>query len=131
MRVGVDIGGTFTDFVVYDGNLKTFKVRSTPAAPERAVLEGLERVGLSDIDEVIHGSTVATNAVLERRGAKTAFITTEGFRDMLTIAAHDPAEVGPDQAFATSLSSDPPVIVERAMYWADGGHATVTILDAE
>jgi N-methylhydantoinase A len=93
MRVGVDIGGTFTDFVVYDGEIKTFKLPSSPSAPEQAVLNGLERIGLDEIEEVVHGSTVATNAVLERRGARTAFITTEGFRDMLTIGRQNRSEL--------------------------------------
>ncbi|MGH2621074.1 MAG: hydantoinase/oxoprolinase family protein [Anaerolineales bacterium] len=88
IRVGVDIGGTFTDFVVYDGasgSLESFKRLSTPHAPELAVLDGLSSLGLDSDSVVVHGSTVATNAVLERKGARTAFVTTEGFRDLLTI----------------------------------------------
>lgn len=88
IRVGVDIGGTFTDFVVYDGafgTLQTFKRLSTPHAPELAVLEGLAGLDLDSDSVVVHGSTVATNAVLERKGARAAFVTTEGFRDLLTI----------------------------------------------
>lgn len=86
--LGVDTGGTFTDFVLYrDGRLTTHKVLSTPKAPELAILQGmrdlalLDEVGLS----VIHGSTVATNAVLEGKGVTTVFITNRGFKDMLTI----------------------------------------------
>ena len=89
IRVGVDIGGTFTDFVVYDGavgTLESFKRLSTPHAPELAVLEGLSGLTLDSDSVVVHGSTVATNAVLERKGARTAFVTTEGFRDLLTIS---------------------------------------------
>ncbi len=88
IRVGVDIGGTFTDFVVYDGasgTLESFKRLSTPHAPELAVLEGLSGLKLDWESVVVHGSTVATNAVLERKGARTAFVTTDGFRDLLTI----------------------------------------------
>ena len=88
IRVGVDIGGTFTDFVVYDGafgTLESFKRLSTPHAPELAVLEGLSGLTLDSDSVVVHGSTVATNAVLERKGARTAFVTTDGFRDLLTI----------------------------------------------
>ena len=88
IRVGVDIGGTFTDFVVYDGvsgTLESFKRLSTPHAPEMAVLEGLSGLELDPGSVVVHGSTVATNAVLERKGARTAFVTTGGFRDLLTI----------------------------------------------
>ena len=87
MRIGIDIGGTFTDFVLFDetsGQFETFKVLSTPKHPEQAVLAGLERVH-GAVWSIIHGSTVATNTLLERKGARTAFITTRGFRDLLSI----------------------------------------------
>ncbi len=91
MRVGVDTGGTFTDFVFQtkDG-LRVFKLASTPADPSEAITEGLRRIAdltaatLRDI-EVIHGTTVGTNALLERRGARTALVTTAGFEDVLAI----------------------------------------------
>jgi N-methylhydantoinase A len=91
MRVGVDTGGTFTDFVFQakDG-LRVFKLASTPADPSEAITEGLRRIAaltgakLREI-EVIHGTTVGTNALLERRGAKTALVTTAGFEDVLAI----------------------------------------------
>ena len=84
MRIGVDTGGTFTDFVLWDGErIQSRKVRSTPDDPSRAIFEGL--AGLEP-EEVVHGSTVATNALLERKGARTAFVTTEGFEDLLVIA---------------------------------------------
>ena len=77
MRVAIDTGGTFTDLVAWDGSqLLARKVRSTPDDPSRAILQALE--GLS-AGELIHGSTVATNALLERKGARTAFVTTYGF----------------------------------------------------
>ena len=83
MRVGVDTGGTFTDFVVVrGGRIEVFKKFSTPREPESAILEGL--AGLQPT-EVIHGSTVATNALLERKGARVALLTTEGFEDVLAI----------------------------------------------
>ena len=83
MRIGVDTGGTFTDFVIWDGGrYYTRKVRSTPHDPAQAILEGL---GNLNAQEVVHGSTVATNALLERKGARTAFLTTEGFEDLLII----------------------------------------------
>ena len=83
MRIGVDTGGTFTDFVVVrKGGIEVFKKFSTPREPEAAILEGLK--GLRP-DEVIHGSTVATNALLERKGARVALLTTEGFEDVLVI----------------------------------------------
>ncbi len=86
--IGIDIGGTFTDFVVYDhvaGRVKTFKLLSTPADPAQAVLEGVRRLSPAAGHTVVHGSTVATNALLERKGACTAFVTTQGFRDVLQI----------------------------------------------
>src|SRR4051812_7053739 len=91
VRAGVDTGGTFTDFVFQaEEGLRVFKVASTPADPSQAILEGLRRISemtgarLRDI-EVIHGTTVGTNALLERRGAKTALVTTAGFEDALVI----------------------------------------------
>ncbi len=85
--LGIDTGGTFTDFVYYDGRrLRLHKTLSTPRAPEQAVLQGLEEMGLSleELD-IIHGSTVVTNAVLEKKGVRTAYITNRGFADLLTI----------------------------------------------
>lgn len=94
LRLGIDIGGTFTDFALEasDGGSTRrwfLKVLTTPESPERGVLEGLDRVladaGFrhADLDAVVHGTTLATNAVIERRGARIAFITTDGFRDTL------------------------------------------------
>ncbi|MGE0385299.1 MAG: hydantoinase/oxoprolinase family protein [Gammaproteobacteria bacterium] len=85
--LGVDTGGTFTDFAYFDGAaLYTHKVLSTPQAPEQAVLEGIAQMGLALPGlRVVHGSTVATNAVLEGRGARTAFVTNRGLADLLTI----------------------------------------------
>ncbi|WP_449432414.1 hydantoinase/oxoprolinase family protein [Pseudomonas putida] len=92
-RIGVDIGGTFTDLVLLDDNGQvTFtKVSSTPAAPEEAVLIGVERIlqqaGLQtgDVYEVLHGTTVGSNTMLQKVGAKCGLITTKGFRDVLEI----------------------------------------------
>ena len=91
VRVGVDTGGTFTDFVFRGGGrLQIFKLASTPADPSLAIIDGLKRIaGLAgarvrDI-EVVHGTTVGTNALLERRGARTALVTTAGFEDLLAI----------------------------------------------
>lgn len=85
--VGVDTGGTFTDFVlVQDGGVRVHKVLSTPDDPSRAILRGLADLGVEgDLSALVHGSTVATNAVLERKGARTGLITTAGFRDVLEI----------------------------------------------
>ncbi len=91
-RLAVDIGGTFTDLALeHDGVRVTTKVLTTPAAPERGVMAGvaaiLRSAGLvpADIALVIHGTTLATNALIERKGARTALITTEGFRDVLAM----------------------------------------------
>lgn len=85
--VGVDTGGTFTDFVLLrDGDLTVHKVLSTPVDPASAILQGLEELNVHrDLGVLVHGSTVATNAVLERKGVKTGLITTDGFRDVLEI----------------------------------------------
>lgn len=92
MRLAIDIGGTFTDIVLEDNyNLFTKKVLTSTAQPEVAVIEGVvellqeNKIKSSDIKMIIHGTTLATNAVIERKGAKTCFITTEGFRDVLDI----------------------------------------------
>jgi N-methylhydantoinase A/oxoprolinase/acetone carboxylase beta subunit len=87
LRIGVDAGGTFTDFVVLhgDGRLESFKMRSNPAAPAAVILEGIQRATGGGRAEVVHGSTVATNALLERKGARTAFVTTDGFTDLVFI----------------------------------------------
>ena len=84
---GVDTGGTFTDIVLLqDGKLRVHKVLSTPADPSRAILDGLTQLdAMRDLRVLVHGSTVATNAVLERRGVLTGLITTAGFRDVLEI----------------------------------------------
>jgi N-methylhydantoinase A len=89
--LGIDTGGTFTDFVLWrDGRLTIHKVLSTPQAPEQAILQGIEELGLHELDPaqalfVVHGSTVATNAVLEGKGVPTVFVTNRGLGDMLSI----------------------------------------------
>ncbi len=92
-RLAVDIGGTFTDVALeVGGRLVTTKVLTTPAAPEEGVLTGIAKVigqaGISpsDVSIIIHGTTLATNALIERKGAKTALLTTEGFRDSVEMA---------------------------------------------
>ena len=93
IRIGIDIGGTFTDFVVAhpDGRLQTFKLLSTPGDPAAAVLQGLGQLGIGSNGQaqpgftIVHGSTVATNALLERKGARTALVATRGFADLLQI----------------------------------------------
>src|SRR5207248_10370822 len=91
VRVGVDTGGTFTDFV-YQANdeLRIFKVASTPDDPARAITAGLKQI-VTEADaklldfEIVHGTTVGTNALLQRKGARTALVTTEGFEDVIEI----------------------------------------------
>jgi N-methylhydantoinase A len=85
-RIGVDTGGTFTDFVVVrDGEIEIFKELSTPHRPDDAIMHGIGGLRSDGIKEIVHGSTVATNALLERKGARTALLTTEGFEDVLAI----------------------------------------------
>jgi len=94
-RIGIDIGGTFTDFALFDDRQReivTHKSLTTPAAPDEAVLAGVEVVtrlaGIeaADVAMIVHGTTLVTNAVIERRGTPTAMIVTRGFRDVLDIA---------------------------------------------
>lgn len=85
--VGVDTGGTFTDLVLLqDGKIRVYKILSTPDDPSQAILQGLANLRVAeDLHALVHGSTVATNAVLERKGVRTGLITTAGFRDVLEI----------------------------------------------
>ncbi|MEM7597950.1 MAG: hydantoinase/oxoprolinase family protein [Pseudomonadota bacterium] len=96
IRVGVDIGGTFTDVALeHPGGLSTCKVLTDYAAPEAAILRGIalacEQAGVAAdaIEQVIHGTTLVTNALISRRGAKTAFITTDGFRDVIEMRSEN------------------------------------------
>lgn len=89
-RIGFDIGGTFTDFILHDGGrIRLHKVLTTPHDPSIAALQGLAEVTaaagitLADVGEIVHGTTLVTNAVIERKGAKLGLITTRGFRDTL------------------------------------------------
>ena len=86
MRIAIDTGGTFTDCVcLADGELRVKKIFSTPADPSRAVLEGVRQLGGAEGVEVRHGTTVGTNTMLERTGARVAFVTTAGFEDTIAI----------------------------------------------
>jgi 5-oxoprolinase (ATP-hydrolysing) len=96
-RIGVDVGGTFTDFILVDEETRRItvdKLRSTPKDPARAVVEGVrgvcEKAGvaLSEVDNLLHGTTVATNIVLTNSGSEVGMLTTEGFRDVIHIARH-------------------------------------------
>ena len=85
--IGIDTGGTFTDFIVYkNGQIVCHKIPSTPEAPEKAIIEGLRYLNINfRHSHLVHGTTVATNALLEGKGASTAFITNQGFKDILHI----------------------------------------------
>ena len=94
MRIAIDTGGTFTDCVcLVDGELRVVKIFSTPADPSQAVVEGVRKLGagnesaggLVDDLELRHGTTVGTNTMLERTGARVAFVTTAGFEDTIAI----------------------------------------------
>ena len=96
-RVGVDVGGTFTDLIYVDedkGEVVVYKLPSTPADPSQATLDGVEalcaHVGIpaAQIDHFFHGTTIATNIVLEHAGAQVGMLTTKGYRDILHIARH-------------------------------------------
>ena len=111
-RVGVDIGGTFTDVALeLGGELFSTKVLTDYTAPERAIIKGVSIVaakagiGLKDIGVIIHGTTLATNALIERRGAKTAFITTEGFRDTIEMRTENRFE-----QYDLNIKLPPPLI---------------------
>ena len=154
MRIGIDIGGTFTDFVYFNettGQFETAKVLSTPADPAEAVLGQLAISNEQLVSQVkpltqnqklktqnytiVHGSTVATNALLERKGALTALITTAGFRDVLEIGRQNrpdiydlfsrrpPALVPPQLRFELPERGDhhgqPIQPLDPAVYWSD------------
>ena len=93
-RIAIDIGGTFTDFALLDsrtGRTAIHKRLTTPSDPARAVLEGIvellarQKASMTEVETVMHGTTLITNAVIERRGAVTGFLVTRGFRDVLDI----------------------------------------------
>lgn len=120
--VGVDVGGTFTDFVVIDteGDTRRYhKVSSTPDDPGRAVIRGLEGLGvpLAEVERFVHGTTVATNTILQRDGAVTGLITTEGHRDVLEIRRGNK----PERSAFDLLWSAPPPFVPRHLRLDVGG----------
>ena len=121
--LGVDTGGTFTDFVALNartGEIATFKVPSVPEDPARAVLAGVERlrdrhgVDPSCIGRFIFGTTVATNAVLERRGARTALVATRGTRDVIEIQ-----RLWRSRLFDLYIQKPPPLVPRRRRFEAD------------
>jgi N-methylhydantoinase A len=117
-RLGVDIGGTFTDVALELGEaLWSAKILTTPEAPERAVIEVIHRVlgeaGLvpADLSIIIHGTTLATNAIIERKGAKTALLTTEGFRDTIEIRHENRFE-----QYDVNIDLPPPLVPRRLRF---------------
>lgn len=126
VRVGVDTGGTFTDFVfAANGRFEIFKLASTPSDPSRAIAAGLQAISeqtgtpLKSL-EVVHGTTVGTNALLERRGARTALVTTRGFEDVLVIGRQARPEL------YNLSASKPPPLVPAALRFGLGGRVAST-----
>ncbi len=110
IRIGVDTGGTFTDFIaITDYRLFSFKISSTPHNPSNAILEGIHKIlnelGGAAALEISHGTTVATNALLERKGARTALITTAGFEDVIEIGRQNRPDI-----YNFSAQKPPPLI---------------------
>jgi N-methylhydantoinase A len=110
LLIGVDVGGTFTDLVCWDGRrLSVIKIPSTPPRFEQAVIDAIRRANPTDSPvSVVHGSTVATNALLQRAGEPVAFITTEGFGDMLLIGRQNRP-----QLYALRVERPPPITPEE------------------
>ncbi|HEX6559747.1 MAG TPA: hydantoinase/oxoprolinase family protein [Longimicrobiales bacterium] len=130
--VAVDTGGTFTD-VVYlrDGALRVLKVPSTPDDPARAVIAGLSAAGLGELDLLTHGSTVATNALLERRGATVALITNRGFEDVIEIGRQNRPHL-----YALSDARPAPLVARELRFGISGrldyaGNEIEAMVDAE
>ena len=106
-RLGVDTGGTFTDFVWLseDGRTQIHKQLSTPHDPSEAILAGMAGMNVPETADIVHGSTVATNALLERKGARTALITTKGFADVLAIGRQNRPDI-----YALVPQKPPPLV---------------------
>jgi len=119
--LGADIGGTFSDIVLTrgDGRLHVVKQLTTPAAPEQSVLAGIERllattgVDPASIERVVHGTTLATNAVIEHKGARVAFVTTRGFGDLLRIGREARVE---DDRYDLFFEPSPPAVARDAVF---------------
>lgn len=132
MRVGIEVGGTFTDLVAIDdcGRILVAKVPSTPAAPDDGAVAALDAAGfdLSAVDDLVHGSTVATNAILERKGARVLLVVSAGLRDILFLQRHNRRHIY-DLAYAKPV----PVVQRRDVVEAperiDASGAVVAPLD--
>ena len=122
VRVGADIGGTFTDVVLECGDRQfSTKVLTNYSEPEQAIIDGLVKVAqlaaieIGQVDQLIHGTTLATNALIERRGASTAFITSKGFRDVIEMRTE-----GRFEQYDLNLSLPPPLISREHRYVVNG-----------
>jgi len=130
VRAGVDTGGTFTDFAFESGGrLQVFKIASTPDDPSRAITEGLRRIALetssSLIDvAVVHGTTVGTNALLQRRGARVALVTTAGFEDVIEIGR----QARPELLTLNAVKRAPLVASEQGCVVPVGGEVQRVVL---
>ncbi len=114
--IGVDTGGTFTDFIYKkDGEWGVYKTLSTPDNPARAVIEGLKHIAQGREMQVVHGSTVATNAVLERKGVPTAIVTNAGFEDLLHIGRQNRGDL-----YDLSYTKPAPIVDRCACYGVPG-----------
>ena len=114
--IGIDTGGTFTDLVFQDGDSwRVYKILSTPDNPADAVIEGLKAVALTGPHYIVHGSTVATNAILERKGARTALITNQGFTDVLVIGRQNRSRL-----YDLTYRHEPPLIPESLRFGVGG-----------
>lgn len=131
--LGVDTGGTFTDFVLYrDGHLRIHKVLSTPDAPEAAILRGIRELGLDPAGlHLVHGSTVATNAVLEGKGVRTAFVTNRGLADVLTIGRQARAALYDLQPAPVAPPVAPELCIETGGRLAADGAVVEPLTDAD
>ena len=114
-RIGIDVGGTFTDFVVLDAHgLTVYKVSTTPEDQSQAILRGMDILQVDSKAPVMHGTTIATNALLEQRGARTALITTQGFADVLAIGRQNRP-----QLYEFSQPAASPLIPESLRFEVD------------
>ena len=110
--VGIDIGGTFTDFVfLVDGSLRVYKLATTARDQSSAVVDGLQLLDVDAPASIVHGTTIATNALLERRGARTALLTTEGFADLLVIGRQNRP-----QLYSFRQSRPPPLVPDTCRF---------------
>ena len=122
-KIGIDVGGTFTDFLVTDaqGTAEVYKTPTTPRRPEVGVFQGLQKIAasfdltvsafLDQVSVIVHGTTITTNAILTGEGAKTAFLTTKGFRDLLNMRRGLR-----ERQYDSKYSPPPPLVPRQRIY---------------